>query len=61
MVQVRRASSAWLRHYDAKHLVGGTFDSKVGSLVDVTSDIEKLGHRVSKKVEIGFIAEVELC
>ena len=61
MVQVRRASSAWLRRYEAKQLVGGTFFSDPGSYVKVTLKIEKLGHRVPKKLEIEIVAEVELC
>ena len=61
MVHVRRTSSAWLRRYEAKQLVGGTFFSDPGSYVKVTLKIEKLGHRVPKKLEIEIVAEVELC
>ena len=51
MVQVRRAGSAWLRRYEAKQIGRGNFGSKAGSQVGVPSDIEKLGHRVPKKLE----------
>ena len=51
MARVRRAGSAWLRRYEAKQIGRGNFGSKAGSQVGVPSDIEKLGHRVPKKLK----------
>ena len=51
MVQVPRAGSAWLCRYEAKQIGRGNFLSKAGSQVRVPSDIEKLGHRVPKKLK----------
>ncbi len=51
MDMVRRFDSAWFGRYEAKQIGRGNFGSKAGSQVEVPSEIEKLGHRVPKKLK----------
>ena len=49
MVQVRRASSAWLRHYETKHLVGGTTSLRIPLAYERALEDRKVGSPSVKK------------
>ena len=49
MVQVRRASSAWLRRYEPKHLVGGTTGLRILLAYERASEDRKVGSPSAEK------------